>query len=245
MQEFQFGVARLHTSVMKRALDILAKGGAGIARLLCGQVLILAFLTLGGTSRSLEAATVSLAWDPPVVNTDGTPVSNLAGYRLYYGTAPHAYSNILTAGTATAVVSNLQEGVTYYFAAVAFNDQGVESSFSEEISWTAPKAPLLDSDGDGMTDIQETAAGTDPNNAGSVLSLRLMNASAGAGGQGKVIQWPSVAGKSYTVLRSTNLMATPAFTPLASHIQGTGSLVSCTDTEVPPNGACFYKIQVE
>jgi hypothetical protein len=219
---------------------MLAKGSLNSAKLFCVWFLTLACLALGGSSTPLEAATVSLAWDPPVNNTDGSPVANLAGYRLYYGTNSHAYSSQITVGlTPTATVSNIQEGVTYYFAAVAFNETGVESSFSEELTWTSP---ALDSDNDGMSDTQEQAAGTDPNNASSVLSVKLTSAPAGGG---HVVQWASVPGKYYKVLRSTNLMVDPAFTTLTSHIQGLGSVTSFTDTDVTYSGSYFYKIEVE
>jgi len=225
---------------------MLVKGYRNSAWLCCRRLLALACLSLALTSTPLEAATVSLAWDAPSVNTDGTPVANLAGYRIYFGTASHTYSNLITAGlTTTATLSNLQEGATYFFAVVAFNDAGVESSFSEELTWTAPITPPVDSDGDGMTDVQELSAGTDPNNAISVLSLKLMNTPSGTASPGHVVQWASVTGKTYTVLRSTNLMATPAFSVVASHVQGVGAVASFTDTDISPSGACFYKIQVE
>ncbi len=219
---------------------MLAKGSLNSAKLFCVWFLTLACLALGGSSTPLEAATVSLAWDPPVNNTDGSPVANLAGYRLYYGTNSQAYSSQITVGLSpTATVSNLQEGVTYYFSAVAFNETGIESSFSEAVTWTSPG---LDSDNDGMSDNQELAAGTDPLNASSVLSVKLTSAPSGAG---HVVQWASVSGKYYKVLRSTNLMANPAFTPLTSPIQGLGTVTSFTDTDVTASGSYFYKIEVE
>src|SRR5262245_42225909 len=52
---------------------------------------------------------VSLAWD-------ANPEPNVAGYRLYYGTSPGNYTSFLDVGTATtATVTNLTDGVTYYF----------------------------------------------------------------------------------------------------------------------------------
>ncbi len=212
----------------------------------CVQILTLACLALGGVSFPLEAATVSLAWDAPVNNTDGTPIANLAGYRLYYGTAPQTYSNSITVGLApTATLSNLQENATYYFAVVACTEADVESSFSQELTWSAPISPLLDSDGDGMPDSQELTAGTDPHDPGSTLKLKMASTPPNANTPGFVVQWAGVSGKYYTMLRSTNLAATPAFTPLASHIPGVGAAITYTDTDISANGPYFYKIEVE
>ena len=57
------------------------------------------------------ASSVTLAWN---ANSE----TNLAGYRLYYGIASHAYSDNVAVATPTTIitVSNLLEGQTYYFA---------------------------------------------------------------------------------------------------------------------------------
>jgi hypothetical protein len=83
--------------------------------------------TVGAQLRS-----VSLAWDP---NSE----PDLAGYKLYYGTASGVYThtNVLGLVTNTAV-SGLSEGVTYYFAVTAFNTSGLESDFSNEVSYQVP-----------------------------------------------------------------------------------------------------------
>jgi len=81
---------------------------------------------LGG---SVFAATIHLAWDP----SSGT----VTGYRIYYGTSSGSYPNKVDVGNVTeCTISNLQEGVTYYFVARAYNDYG-ESGNSNEVSWTA------------------------------------------------------------------------------------------------------------
>jgi hypothetical protein len=71
----------------------------------------------------------SLSWMPPTENTDGTPVTDLAGYHIYYGTsASQMTSTITIAGAAETsyVVAGLVPG-TYYFAVVAYNTAGVDS----------------------------------------------------------------------------------------------------------------------
>ena len=75
---------------------------------------------------------VTLSWTPPVENTDGSPLENLAGYRIYYGTAQGLYSHSIlidNPGIATYMVGNLVPH-TYYFAATSINAAGAESSLS-------------------------------------------------------------------------------------------------------------------
>jgi hypothetical protein len=83
---------------------------------------------------------VTLSWLPPTENVDGTALTNLAGYRLYWGQQSKYYSNsvvIMNPGISAYVVENLANG-TYYFAATAINADGVESSLSAEVSKVIP-----------------------------------------------------------------------------------------------------------
>jgi parallel beta-helix repeat protein len=80
------------------------------------------------TSTAL-AAQVTLAWDPST-----SPDSEVAGYRIHYGVASRNYSLAVDAGKNLSYpVSGLLEGVTYYFAVAAYDAQGLESSFSNEV----------------------------------------------------------------------------------------------------------------
>jgi hypothetical protein len=81
---------------------------------------------------TLPAPTISLAWDP-------SPAPNIAGYRLYQGGASQTYTNITDLGNVcSASIWALAPGATYYFAVTVYNDAGLESKLSEEVSYTVP-----------------------------------------------------------------------------------------------------------
>lgn len=102
-----------------------------------------------------------------------------------------------------------------------------------------------DFDDDGMQDAQELFAGTDPYDPESVLSVSVVPAATDLGGMGYTVQWSSAAGRHYTVMRSTDLTATPAFTPLASHIEGQADVTIYTDTDPTDSRTRFYQVVVE
>lgn len=93
----------------------------------------------GGPSSGGEdtGKTVSLAWDAPTQNTDGSPLTDLAGYRVFYGTSSGNYSKSVYVGdTITCVISNLSSGTTYYFVVTAYDTSGNESDYSNEVAKT-------------------------------------------------------------------------------------------------------------
>jgi hypothetical protein len=104
----------------------------------------------GQATRSLAAfgiavvatatGSATLTWTPPTRNTDGSSLTNLSGYRIYWGRTSRSYSNSVTLtnpGLASYVIEELTSG-TWYFAASAINSSGVESSLSGEASKSIP-----------------------------------------------------------------------------------------------------------
>jgi hypothetical protein len=77
---------------------------------------------------------ITLSWNAPTQNEDGSPLTDLAGYAFYYGTSPGSYSNqveVTNPGMTTFIIDNLVPS-TYYIVATAINVNGVESRFSNE-----------------------------------------------------------------------------------------------------------------
>ena len=75
----------------------------------------------------------SLSWSPPTQNTDGTPVRDLAGYRIYYGRDPNSLTNtamVTSAEKTSFQVTGLGRGV-WYFAVATLAASGTESELSE------------------------------------------------------------------------------------------------------------------
>jgi len=81
---------------------------------------------------------VALSWTAPVEREDGTPISmsEIAGYRVYYGTSEGNYPNKLDIADSynmQATLSNLVSG-TYYIVVTSYDMDGRESAFSEIVT---------------------------------------------------------------------------------------------------------------
>jgi hypothetical protein len=81
--------------------------------------------------------TARVSWSQPDQNEDGSPLTDLAGYRIYYGNAPGDYDNTITIdkGLSSYMIESLDEP-DWYFAMTAFNSQGIESDYSDEVYTT-------------------------------------------------------------------------------------------------------------
>ena len=87
-------------------------------------------IVVAGANAATGSADVS--WTPPTTNTDGSTLTNLAGYRIYYGTSSSALTEVVdisNIGVTDYVIGGLGTG-TWYFAVKAYNSAGTESSLS-------------------------------------------------------------------------------------------------------------------
>ena len=121
----------------------------------------LLWLWLAVVSQLSAAATqsVALKWNP-------SADTNVAGYRIYYGTTSFNYKNVVTVGNVTnAVISGLADETTFFFAATTTDAAGNESDFSNEATFTtaAAVAPVM---GNQPPTLNDLAALTVYQNAG-------------------------------------------------------------------------------
>jgi len=120
----------------------------------------------------------------------------------------------------TIIGTAYQQWVEYFWGTVLEND---------------PIRPQDDPDGDGASNAYEFLTQTDPRNAQSVLEVSLTRTRTGL-----TVSWPSVAGRTYQLLQSTNAKG-GLWTPLGHPLTATGMVI---EAAVNPKGSIsFYRVQ--
>ena len=104
-------------------------------------------------------------------------------------------------------------------------------------------ADNLDSDGDGMNDWQEWRAGTNPNDASSLLKMSSVAPTNDF--SSTTITWQSVTNVNYFVQRGSDLSAQPIFSTIQSNIVGQAGMTSYTDTTATNSNSYFYRVGVQ
>lgn len=92
--------------------------------------LILFSLLFISAPDDVQAGQVTLAWD-----SNSEP--DVAGYKIYYGTVSRDYDWFIDVGNVTTItLTDLTDGLTYYFAATAYDNSNppLESAYSTEVS---------------------------------------------------------------------------------------------------------------
>jgi hypothetical protein len=103
--------------------------------------------TAGAGSINMQAAALSqaassafLSWAAPSQNSDGSPLTDLAAFKVYWGPTQGTYSQstkIANAAARTFTVNGLTSG-KWYFVVTALNSKGDESPYSNVWSKTIP-----------------------------------------------------------------------------------------------------------
>ena len=79
--------------------------------------------------------TALMSWTSPTDNTDNSTLTDLAGFKIYYGTFPGEYDKTITInnpGLSSYLVENLASS-DWFFVMTAFNTSGIESAYSAEV----------------------------------------------------------------------------------------------------------------
>ena len=90
------------------------------------------------TVTQVTNGTATISWIPPTQNTDGSSLTDLAGYRVYYGTSPSNLNQVVelsNPGLTSYMVENLSPS-TWYFSMRSFSTDGTESEASGVASKT-------------------------------------------------------------------------------------------------------------
>ena len=78
--------------------------------------------------------TMQLSWVPPTENVDGSALTDLAGYKIYYGDQSRSYLGSVDVGDVSATSLNVILATGEYFVAMtAFDGDGNESTYSNEV----------------------------------------------------------------------------------------------------------------
>ena len=91
---------------------------------------------------AIALAATTFTWDQPSTNTDGTPLTDLKGNKIYCGTAPGQYTITKDVGLPAGVgakatypiASVLPQPNVYYCAVTAYDNSGNESGKSVEVA---------------------------------------------------------------------------------------------------------------
>lgn len=114
---------------------------------------LVAVMMAGPGLGTANAGSVFLSWYAPSTNEDGTLLSDLDGFKIYWGTSSGNYTNSAVAtrcyscpdgtsggGSDWECLVALQPNTTYYFVATALNTAGIESAYSNEVFKTTASA---------------------------------------------------------------------------------------------------------
>lgn len=89
----------------------------------------------GGTAASpeSESGSVTLSWKAPASDANGSSLSDLAGYKIYYGLSSNNYTRSIDVGHSTSIVISSLSSGRWCFVVTAYDVSGNESKYSNEM----------------------------------------------------------------------------------------------------------------
>jgi hypothetical protein len=109
------------------SIELSATDGTSIAALAAFRI----------TVEQVGPVSYTVNWSPPTENEDGSPLKDLAGYRIYYGTVSRQYSEEIvldSPGITSYVIENLVPG-RYFLVMTSVNLSDTESRHTPELSF--------------------------------------------------------------------------------------------------------------
>ena len=174
--------------------------------------------------------------------------ANLSGYKIYYSTVSGQYGQTIDVGdpgvvdgVVQATVTGLADGTTYYFAATAYDADGFESAYSQEVVWTSPvedpvtpppppveePAPPVANDMSVYLDEDNTVTGVFDGQSQDGLPLSYHLVTTGSIGTASITD--STAG-TFTYIPNTNINGTDSLTYKVSDANGESSVATVNVT---------------
>jgi hypothetical protein len=142
-------------------------------------------------------------------------------------------ANNTAAAIASILADSVGDGIPDGWRAAYFGGNGKTTN--------AVSAASADPDGDGMSNLQEYLADTNPIDSGNVL--RIINAT--PVGNDFAVTFLTVTGKLYAVERNTDLTNPAGWSAIQTNIPGTGVPVTITDPAAALQPCYFYRVRLQ
>ncbi|MCJ7601623.1 MAG: cadherin-like domain-containing protein, partial [Desulfobulbaceae bacterium] len=199
--------------------------------------IVTSFLFLFSTPPLHALQEASFSWLP-------NPETNLSGYKIHYGTTSAQYDYSVDMGNPTPInglimgtVSGLVDGTTYYFAATAYDTDGFESDFSQEVVWTAPSDPApppLPIANDISLTIDEDTAGIGQLEGQSPDNLPLTSQIVKNGAKG-IVTITNIETGNFSYQPNAEIYGVDTFTYRVNDANGASEVATATITINPVN----------
>lgn len=189
-------------------------------------------------SATLAEATTYIGGTAVVTGADGSasftvqlnaiiPIGNTVVASI---TDPSGNTSMFSPGVMVTGADSIHDGIT---------DAWRVAHFGSATPTNAQSCATCDPDHDGLNNLQEFFAGTDPNDSSSALR----SGSLTADGNDLVLSFSTVSGITYRV-EYKNDLTTGSWLLLADQILGTGNTIQLTDPNAAPTGHRYYRVEV-